>query len=177
MAFRRDLRGKLAGAKALVIDLRGNPGGLIDSAQWFVSWLSRNEINLGKLIVSGTTLELKSTPQKRSFGGKLAILTDIDSASCAEIAAAAVQDAAAGKIVGGRTPGFCLPSQFIELPSGFHLQTVFGDGLRANGKRIEGVGVTPDIEAPATPEDLAAGRDPALDAALAELRRELESEK
>ena len=173
MALRKDLKEKLAGAKGLVIDLRGNPGGLIDSALWMVSWLSRQEIDLGKMKVAGTALELKSTPQKRSFGGKLAVLTDGDSASCAEIVAAAIQDAGAGKIVGGKTPGFCLPSQFIELPSGFRLQTVLGDGVRANGKRIEGVGVTPDIAAPATPASLAAGHDPGLEAAVAELQREL----
>jgi len=173
MAFRKDLKEKLAGAKGLVVDLRGNPGGMIDSALWMASWLSPKEIDLGKMKVAGTTLELKSTPQKRSYSGKLAVLTDGDSASCAEIVAAAVQDAEAGRIVGGKTPGFCLPSQFIELPSGFRLQTVLGDCVRANGRRIEGVGVTPDIEAPATPEGLAAGRDQGLEAAVAELKREL----
>ena len=59
------------------------------------------------------------------------------------------------------------PSAFIEkLPNGDGFQCAAANYISEGGKVLEGIGVTPDVEAPPTRELLLAGRDAALDAAL-----------
>lgn len=144
--FRKDRRrGIFRDAKNIIIDLRGNPGGILLSAEWLGAWCFPVKVPLGTLIVDGVKLEPVSEPQKGCFNGKVVVLTDGDSASTSELFAAAVQDSKTGIVVGSRTMGACLPSLFLKLPSGFRLQTVSGDVKRASGKKIEKIGVTPDI--------------------------------
>lgn len=144
--FRKDRRnGIFKNARNLIIDLRGNPGGILLTAEWLGAWCFPKKISLGTLLVDGVKLAPVTEPQKGAFSGKVAVLTDGDSASTSELFAAAVQDNKAGLVIGSRTPGKCLPSMFWNLPSGFTLQTVSGDARRPSGKSIEKVGVTPDI--------------------------------
>lgn len=166
--FRQDLRGRFAGCRALIIDLRGNPGGLINIGSWLASWSTDRAIPIASLTIGGTEMREKSVPQKGSFTGKLAILIDGESASTSEIVSAALQDAGLARIFGTPTPGKCLPSNVFGLPSGFRLQTVTGDCRRPSGQRLEGIGVTPDVEAVFTGD-----RDLPLELALEYLRREL----
>lgn len=163
--LRRDIRKKFTGARGVILDLRGNPGGILATAEWVAAWLSPKPVSLGKLIIDGIELQFTSMPQPGTFTGPVVVLVDRDSCSTSELLSAAMQDARAATVVGTRTPGWCLPSQFIDLPSGFRLQTVFGDSIRANGKRIEKVGVTPDFTVEPTRDGLAAGHDAPLEKA------------
>ena len=63
--------------------------------------------------------------------------------------------------------GAALPSQFDRLPNGDVFIHATGDFVAADGTRLEGRGVIPDEAVPLTREDLLAGRDRVLDAALA----------
>ena len=142
--FRRDLKTCFAGCRGLIIDLRGNPGGVMETAKHLASWCTPERIGLGTMTIDGTPLAFRSAPQKGAFRGKIAILIDGGSCSTSEIFAAAMQDAGAARLFGAASPGQCLPSLIVPMPDGSRLQLAFGDVRRANGDRIEGVGVTPD---------------------------------
>ena len=144
--FRKDRRyGIFKNAENIIVDLRGNPGGILLTAEWLGAWCFPVKVPMGTLIVDGVKLTPVSEPQKDCFNKHVIVLTDGDSASTSEIFAAAVQDSKTGIVIGSRTAGKCLPSLFLTLPSGLRIQTVSGDARRASGKSLEKIGVTPDI--------------------------------
>lgn len=165
MFVRNDIMGKLKNVKGIVLDLRNNPGGIIISPQFLAGWLSPKPVYFGQLISDRNKMTFKSYPQSVGFKGKLAILINGGSASAAEVCAAGFQDSDAAEIFGIRSSGECLPSMFIQFPDGFRLQTVSGNLIRANGKTIEHVGVSPDVEVKQTVQGLLKGQDAVLNAA------------
>lgn len=164
-SFRADFRkGELKGISQLIVDLRGNPGGLMLAAEWLGSWCLAGKTPFGELEKSGVRLTPVSEPQANGFRGRLIVLVDGETMSTGELFAAAVQDAKAGRIVGTKTPGKCLPSFFLNLSCGLRLQTVAGNVRRPSGAPLEGVGVTPDTTVRNAFRD---GRDLVIDRALA----------
>ncbi len=145
---REDVLNKFKDTSALIVDLRGNGGGEIISIEWLANWLIPRKIPLTSMIIKNVPLKYTSNPQPECFKGKLAVIIDKESFSAAEIFAAAVQDAKAGKLYGETTGGQTLPSIFVNLPSGFRLQTLTGEASRPAGGRIEKAGVVPDVETP-----------------------------
>ncbi len=164
--FRREIRNQLKDCDALIIDLRGNPGGVLLYAEWLASWTSPKPVAMGQVAIDGTLLSPVSTPQPRAFDRPVAILVDRETSSTAEVYAAAMQDAGAAVVIGEKTSGMCLPSLAVNLPSGFRLQTVSGSITRAGGKEIEKNGVTPDYNVSVTPEGLRQGVDEVLEFAV-----------
>ena len=170
MSFSQAITGKLKDVSGLIIDLRNNVGGLIIMPQWLAGWACPAVIKLGKLQLNGATLTPPSYPQPQCFKGPVVILINDGTASAAEIFAAAMQDAKAAVLFGSTSSGKCLPSQFMRLPSGFRLQTVFGDYERENGKHIELLGVTPDFPVALKLSDLQNNTDSVSEAASKYLR-------
>jgi carboxyl-terminal processing protease len=107
---------------------------------------------------------------KKSFTGPLAVLIGPTSASAAEITAAALQDQHRARVIGRPSAGSTLTALDFPLPDGGKAQIAIGDLVRPRGQRIEGIGVVPDVGVMPSIEDVRAGRDPALDRALLELR-------
>ena len=101
------------------------------------------------------------------FGGPVAILVDSLSGSASECFTGGMQSLKRVRVFGERSMGAALPSQFDRLPNGDVFIHATGDFVTGDGTRLEGRGVIPDQPAPITRADLLAGRDPALDAALA----------
>ncbi len=167
--FRKAVIGKLRNVKALIIDMRGNIGGLLMYPPWLAAWCCPETVSFGKLVINGTTLQLKSFPQAECFKGPVAILIDNYSYSCAEIFAAGMQDAKRAEIFGTTSSGKCLPSIFLKLPSGFRLQTVTGNITRVNGRGIEGSGVKPDEKVILSISCLREGHDNVIETAKAYL--------
>jgi len=99
------------------------------------------------------------------------VLVGSASGSAAEIFSAVLQDHERATVVGRRTAGAVLASWFYRLPDGGELQLSREDYIAPQGRRIEGVGVEPDVVVPRTLNDLRAGRDRDLDVALEILRR------
>jgi len=165
MHLRKAIIGKFRNAKALIVDMRGNVGGLLMYPPWLAAWCSPETVSFGKLIIKGTPLEPKSFPQTQCFKGPVAVLIDNYSYSCAEIFAAGMQDAKKARLFGTTTSGKCLPSMFFKLPSGFRLQTVTGNIIRINGKNIENVGVKPDEKIILSIKSLRKGQDNVIEAA------------
>ena len=99
-------------------------------------------------------------------GAALVVLVDHDSASGAEILAAALQEAKTGMLVGSKTAGNVGVASQITLPDDSVLQVTEQRFVSPSGAQIDGVGVTPDIQVDMTDEDLENDRDPQLAKAL-----------
>jgi len=163
------------GCGGVVIDLRGNSGGLAVSMSAVGGLFFDKTVSLGTLTTSGGDLKLAALPRQvtndgrdvRRFSGPVAILTDRASVSCSDIFPASMQALGRARIFGDTSAGMALPSGVTSLPSGDRLMYPTADFTDPNGRRIEGVGVVPDQSASPTVEALRAGRDTAMDAALA----------
>jgi carboxyl-terminal processing protease len=156
-----------------VIDLRGNPGGIGGMAMGFASWFVEKEgVRLGVMRMKGGELKFVIFPRAEVFRGPLAILVDGLTASTSEIFAGGLQDIGRARVFGTRTAGAALPSVIDKLPNGDALQYAIADYISEGGRRLEGAGVAPDQQVTWTREALLAGRDPALDAALAWIRKQ-----
>ena len=102
-----------------------------------------------------------------TFQGPVAILVDGLSGSASECFTGGMQSLKRVRVFGQRSMGAALPSQFDRLPNGDVFIHATGDFVTADGTRLEGRGVIPDEDVPLTREDLLAGRDRVLEAALA----------
>ena len=160
---------RASGAEALVIDVRGNPGGLVLMVRGIGGYLVGDpSTSLGRMTTQAGTLELTANPPPPAqvFHGKVAVLVDELSASTAEVFAAGLQAIGRARVFGQPSAGRALPSTFISLPNGDILQVVTGRLADPNGRAIEGEGVAPDVVVPLDREALAAGSDPVIERAL-----------
>jgi carboxyl-terminal processing protease len=96
------------------------------------------------------------------FGGPFAILVDPLTASTSEVFAGGMQALGRARVFGETTAGQALPALVTALPNGDRLLHAVADFTAADGSRLEGAGVTPDVIVPLTREALLAGEDSAL---------------
>lgn len=140
---------KKEGATALVLDLRNNPGGYVQAAVNIASaWVPKGEpvlIEVGKDGQSvhrskGTLIDLPTV-----------VLVNGGSASASEILAGAIQDYQAGPLVGTRTFGKGTVQQILFLTGGAGMKVTTAEYLTGKGRKVDGVGLTPDhVVEPAT---------------------------
>lgn len=153
-------------APGVIIDLRGNTGGLGAMAMGLAGWfISQPGTRLGTMTLRDTRLDFVVTPRAKTFDGPLAILVDGGSMSTSEIFAGGLQDLRRARIFGTPTPGAALPSIFEKLPNGDRFQYAFADYVSTGGQRLEGRGVHPDQVVRPTRAEWLAGRDPVVEAA------------
>ena len=136
------------GAKALVIDLRDNPGGWVDDAQK-VADMFLEEGNVASLVYRDGTTELYTT----TTDGKenpipLVVLVNEYSASASEILAGALQDRGRATIVGTQTFGKGVVQYVLPVGTrGAGMQLTVAQYYTPNGNEVHKLGITPDIEA------------------------------
>jgi len=158
--------------RAIILDLRGNPGGQgamsIPVAALFVD----HPLTLGTLKFREFSQTFVAKPELGStpYLGPLAILTDEGTASTSEMLAAGLQEAKRALVVGDATLGAVLPSVVQALPGGAVMQYVVADFKTPKGALLEGRGVQPDRRVLETRAGLKSGHDPVLDAALVAVR-------
>jgi carboxyl-terminal processing protease len=160
----------------IVIDLRGNPGGLAGMAGGVAGHLLNDTLLIGTLRQRTQQLVFKANPRRVSSGsppvavlpftGPVAILMDPLSGSTSEFFAAGLQGLGRARIVGEVSAGRALPALMDRLPNDDVLMHVIADLTDSKGRRVEGVGVIPDQVVPLNAKSLEAGRDDALEAAL-----------
>ncbi len=161
----------------VVIDLRGNPGGLLLEADAALScFLPARQPWATRIARGGRPVTLTIMPGcgdlEQPAPHDVALLVDQYSRSAAELTPAALQEAGRAVVVGEHTGGSVLISQDTRLPDGGRLTLSRADYITAGGVRLEKRGVTPDVIVARTLEDRRAGRDPMLDAALEALNRQ-----
>ncbi len=162
-------------ADGIVIDLRGNPGGVGGMAMGIAGHFVNEKTTLGTMTTRNTELKFISNPRRSTangeranpFDGPVAILVDGQTGSTSEIFAGGMQAIGRARIFGEASLGAALPALMDRLPNGDVLLHAFADYVDANGIRLEGRGVIPDEEMTVSRGDLLAGRDPTLSAAIA----------
>jgi C-terminal processing protease CtpA/Prc len=170
-----DTMKKVRQHKALILDLRGNPGGRVGSLLRMVDNFFADQV---KVADRKGRKEMKPQTAKgrgdKAFKGKLVVLVDSESGSAAELFARVIQLEKRGTVVGDRSAGAVMESIryghfFNRGGSVFNAAKVFygmsitdADLLMADGKSLERVGVTPDEIVLPTGADLAARRDPVM---------------
>ena len=169
----------------LLIDLRGNPGGVAGTAVGIAGYLMEERVSLGSMLHRGSDLRLPVYPRRVSlgseklevFGGPVAVLTDGGSASTSEIFAAGLQDHGRVRVFGEPTAAAALPAVVERMPNGDLLMHAIADFVRPNGERVEGRAVVPESLVPLTRKGLLSGRDEPREAALIWIASELERER
>ena len=162
----------------VVIDLRGNPGGVGAMVMGFGGYFVDSVISLGTMRSRQLALRFAMNPRRVKtdgspagpFHGPLAILVDAMTASTSEIFATGMQRIGRARVFGERSAGEALPAMMDRLPSGDVFVHAVADFTDPDGKRIEGAGVMPDEITPLSGKDLAEGRDAALEAAMRWIR-------
>src|SRR5579863_464527 len=151
----------------MIIDLRGNPGGIGAMAMGMAGYfLDQPGLRLGTMYLRDAQLNFAVNPRFPSFAGPLAILLDACSASTSEIFAGGLQDLHRARVFGTKSASAALPSVIERLPNGDGFQYAVGNYVSEGGKPLEGVGVTPDSEVRLTRAGLLAGHDAVVEAAL-----------
>lgn len=161
-------------AAGIVLDLRGNPGGLAAMLMGVAGQFVKERVSLGEMRTREGTLRFFANPRfvapdgrpVTPFGGRLAILVDGLSGSASECFAGGMQGIGRARVFGERSMGQALPALFARLPSGDVLLHAYADFVTADGRRLEGAGVQPDAPTPWSRESLVEGRDAALEQAV-----------
>ena len=160
--------------RAVVLDLRGNPGGLTRELLDVLSPFYVEPTTVAfRLDRAGGRSELRLPGSgSQAFQGKVVVLADERSQSAAEIAALVIQETGRGQVVGRPTAGNVLNFEPVMLPDGGQLKLSVRDFRSPAGIRLEGRGVRPDVVTEQTLDHLRRGEDPDLSAALALLARQ-----
>src|SRR6266852_4637435 len=168
-----------AGMKALLLDLRNNPGGLLTAAVE----VTEEFIDDGKLVVY-TEGRVRNQNMRFSAHAKksyptlpMVVLVNQGSASASEIVAGALQDWGRAIVVGTQTFGKGSVQTIIPLSDGSGLRLTTAKYFTPNGRSIHGKGITPDIvvELPKEPKE-APARQPSLDP-LEDLKKDIQVQR
>lgn len=162
---------ELRDADGIVIDLRGNPGGVAGIATGIAGRLSDKSGLLGTMKMRSGEMKFAIFPQQNAYLGPVAILIDGLSASTSEVFSSGMQEFGRAVVIGESSAGACLPSVFEKLPTGALFQFAIADFKTPEGVLIEGRGVTPDFEVKWNRASLLAGRDEQLETAIGQLAR------
>lgn len=164
----------LRNADAIVLDVRGNFGGVGGMSMGFAGHFLDSALVIGTMHQRGATTIFRANPRRvdtrnraiRPFSGPLALVVDPLSASTTEIFAGGLQGLQRATVFGTQSAGQALPSVPERLPNGDILYHAIADFIGPAGKPVEGDGVIPDRVTPLRRRALVEGQDPALDAAI-----------
>jgi carboxyl-terminal processing protease len=166
-------------ADGIVIDLRGNPGGLAGMIMGVAGHFMTERATLGVMKTRQSEMKFPANPRLvnaagervEPYKGPVAILVDGMTGSASECFSGGLQSLGRARVFGQTSMGQALPALFDRLPNGDVLIHAWGDFVTGTGVRIEGRGVVPDEPVALTRSDLLAGHDAALDEALAWIDR------
>jgi carboxyl-terminal processing protease len=151
----------------LIVDLRGNPGGLLTTSVEVTSELRPNGIVLTERFGDGTEQEYDVIQGGLATEIPLVVLVNGGSASASEIVAGAIQDTGRGTLVGETTFGKGSVQSWIALSNDAGaIRVTIARWYTPNDRQIAEIGLEPDVVVPITEEDIEAGMDPQLEKAI-----------
>ncbi len=158
--------------RGLIVDVRGNPGGNVDSVCSILDRLLPEGLLVYTIDKNGSKEE-EYADNEEVLDIPMAVLVNGDSASASEIFAAALQDYDWAEIVGEQTYGKGIVQYIIPLSDGSAVKLTSAKYYTPNGECIHGIGVTPDVKVAA---DENSASDTQLEAAVSEVEKMLQSD-
>lgn len=165
-----DLEGQ--GMKALVVDLRGNPGGNLNTVCDILDLMLPKGLIVYTQDKKGEKREMTSD-EENQFVLPMTVLVNGNSASASEIYAGAIQDYGLGKIVGTQTYGKGVVQQIFDLRDGTCVKLTIAEYYTPKGRNINGTGITPDVKVEYEPDEKNPEADNQLETAVKELKKKL----
>ncbi len=163
----------LAGANGLILDLRNNPGGFLEVANYITGWfVERGDIIVSERFKSGEDRVFRANGNGALKNLPVVVLINYGSASASEILAGALHDLRKAKLVGEPSFGKATVQEVNQLSDGSSLKITVAHWVLPSGK-VLAEGLVPDVEVKLTDEDREAKRDPQLDKAIEVLKEEL----
>lgn len=159
------------GVTKIVLDLRDNPGGYLNSAVTVSSEFLADGVVVEERGRHMESKQLVANPGGNLTNAKLVILINEGSASASEITAGALKDNGRAILVGEKTYGKGSVQEVKQLSNGAQLKVTVAGWFTPKGVNISKEGIKPDVEVKLTPEDSNAGRDPQLEKALEAVRQ------
>ncbi len=165
----RSMTGKARKYKALIIDLRGNPGGAVETLKRLTGDMFEKNVKIADLVErKDKKVEMADGAGGAAFTGKLIVLVDSRSASSSEMFARVMQLEKRGIVLGDQTSGSVMESRHYLERAGADTVVFYGvsvtiaDVIMSDGKSLEHVGITPDQLMLPSAAAIAAGKDPVL---------------
>ena len=135
------------GAEGLVLDLRNNPGGYLETAVDLAGWfLPKNSLVVSERYASGEDTDFRSKGPSALKNIPVAVLVNDGSASASEILAGALRDINGVKLIGEKTFGKGTVQELQELKDGSMLKITVANWVTPSGVIIDNEGLKPDIE-------------------------------
>ncbi|MEJ0020996.1 MAG: S41 family peptidase [Candidatus Doudnabacteria bacterium] len=151
----------------VVLDLRNNPGGYLETAVSTISdWIDANQLALKEISYGNSEKDYTTSGVPRMKGMKTVVLVNGGSASASEIVAGALQDYKVATLVGEKTFGKGSVQELQELPGNSEIKITVAKWYTPKGRGINKVGLDPDINVVLTPADATNNKDPQMDKAL-----------
>jgi carboxyl-terminal processing protease len=166
-----EVKGKQA--KGLILDLRNNPGGLLDTAVDVAGQFVGRQVILHERKKDGSEKTYSGQSGAIAPNVPLVILVNKNTASASEIVSGALRDVQHSPLIGEKTYGKGSVQLVYDLSDGSSLHVTVAQWYTPDNHQIQGQGLTPDIEAPLTDEDHAQNRDPQLDKALEYMKQNI----
>lgn len=152
-------------ARGLILDLRNNPGGLLDDAIKIGGEFLEKGVIVKEKVADGSILDLRSEGPARLTNLPVVVLVNEGSASASEILAGALRDHRQVPLIGTKTFGKGSVQDLESLPQETSLRITVAHWLTPNGHEIDEKGLEPDIKVELTDDDYNNDRDPQLDKA------------
>ena len=163
-----ELMGKVRKHKALILDLRGNPGGNVETLEFVAGDLFSKDVKIADRVGRKERKPMMTKGSHDAFTGTLIVLVDSRSASAAEILARLTQIEKRGVVVGDHSSGSVMEARQYSEKMGADTVVFYGlsitdaDLIMSDGRSLEHVGVTPDELILPTAVDLAGNLDPVM---------------
>jgi carboxyl-terminal processing protease len=160
--------GKALKQKNMIIDLRDNSGGYIDTLKEMLGHFVDHETKLADRVTRKEKKPEMIKPRSPYYSGNVTVLVNHNSASASELFARVIQLEHRGKVIGDRSAGAVMEARYYDESAGMDLKIFYGFSITsanlimADGKSLENTGVIPDELMLPTSADLAAGKDPVL---------------
>lgn len=161
---------KARGARGLIIDVRGNPGGLLNETAQTADMFLDKGIIVTQIDRLGTERTINARAGNEITTVPIVVVQDEFSASGSELLAAALQENGRATVIGSRSFGKGTVNHARELSNGGAVYVSIARWLTPARHQIEGQGVRPDIEITLSTEDIEAQRDVAIQRAVDVLR-------
>ena len=156
-----------SGDKAIILDLRNDPGGYLDTAVSIASnWVDDGQVVVKEKDYKGDVKDYNASGVNRLKGIKTIVLVNGGSASASEILSGALQDYGLATLVGEKTFGKGSVQELTELKNNGELKVTIAKWLTPKDRAINKIGLDPDVKVELSAADAQADKDPQMDKAL-----------